>query len=1045
MTGRRYPALAGSPDLPALEREVLDRWRERDVFARSVAQREGGRAWVFYEGPPTANGRPGAHHVLSRAFKDLFPRYHTMRGSWVPRVAGWDCHGLPVEIEVQRRLGIESKAEIEAMGIAAFNERCRESVLEYVDEWERFSDRMGFWADHRRAYRTMDDSYIESVWWSLHELWKRDLLYRGDKVVPYCPRDGTALSSHEVSLGYRDVDDPSVYVRFPLAERPGVALAVWTTTPWTLPANVAVALGRDVEYVEAETADGERLIVAAALRESALGEGSRAIAPVAVDDLLGLHYAPPFPYLDHRSLHPESDPYRVVAAGHVTIDAGTGLVHMAPAFGAEDMDVARFHDLPVENPVDPRGRFDERLGDHAGQFVKDADAGLIAELADRGRLIRAEVLHHPYPHCWRCGTPLLYYATPTWYVRTTAEKDRLLAANARVDWRPEHIRTGRFGEWLENNVDWALSRARYWGTPLPIWRCEGCGVDECVSSRAALAERAVEGPEVATVELHRPYVDDITLACRDCGATMTRYPEVIDVWYDSGCMPFAQFRYPFAAPERWQDGYPADFICEAVDQTRGWFYSLLAVNTLVFREGPYRHVLCLGHILDAEGRKMSKSVGNTLDPWTVFDSRGADAFRLYLYGAQQVGPAYRFSVEAVDEVISKVLRTWWSTAAFFCLYANIDGWAPTAEDPLPGERPALDRWLLAEMHALAGDVTAALDDYDAFAAARRLAGFVDLLSNWYVRRARRRFWRGPVDADKRAGYATLFDALRLLCRLYAPMTPFTADAVHEAVVRPADPGAPDSVHLDDWPFAPAGWAEPSLRDEMAVVRQVVSLGHTGRAANRLKVRQPLARVVVVATGAPAAALARHAELIADELNVKSVEVVADAGELMTYSVKPNYRTLGPRFGARMPEVAAAVAALDPEAVIRGEVTELLGETIDPEADFDVRVEPREGFAVARDAAAAVALDTRLTPELVREGHARELIHAIQSARKSAGLAVEDRVAVLRIAGAPELEAAARAHVTQIAAEALADDVVVGGDVDAEPVTVDGLAVRLSVG
>jgi isoleucyl-tRNA synthetase len=1006
-----------------MEARVLAFWRERRIFARSLELRAGAQPYVFYEGPPTANGRPGSHHVLSRVFKDIFPRFHTMRGRYVERRGGWDCHGLPVELEVERQLGISGKGQIEEYGIAAFNERCRESVLVYVDEWERLTERIGFWIDTENAYRTMDSDYVESVWWSLRQLWDRGLIYESDKVVPYCPRCGTALSSHEVALGYRDVDDPSAYVRFPLLDEPGTSLLVWTTTPWTLPANQAAAVNPDVGYAVVERG-GERLIVAEPLVGKALGPDARPVRTMPASALVGRRYEPPFPFVPGAHV--------VVAAPFVTTEDGTGIVHIAPAFGEDDLQVARDHGLEAHNPVDRQGRFTEAVGPFAGLAVKEADPLLLEDLAARGRLLRVETYHHAYPHCWRCGTPLLYYAKPSWYIRTTAARDRMLELNRDVGWRPEAVREGRFGKWLEGNVDWAISRERYWGTPLPIWRCEACDEAMAVGSFDELRERALNPPEPG-FDPHRPYVDEVVLPCA-CGGAMRRVPEVIDVWYDSGAMPFAQVHYPFAGEEAFEPRFPADFICEALDQTRGWFYSLLAEGTLLFDQSPYRNVLCLGLLLDAEGQKMSKSRGNVIEPWQVLDRQGADAFRWYLLTAQSPWESSRFSLEAVDEAMRRFLLTLWNTYAFFVTYASLpDGWRPGDPAPEPAGRPALDRWALSRLDATVAGVTERLEAYDATGAGRLIDALVDDLSNWYVRSSRRRFWggRGDVDqAERAAAFATLHEALTTIALLAAPFTPFVADEIHGNLVAAHDAGAPESVHLADWP-APRGRHDPALEAAMGAVLEAVALGRGARAEARVKVRQPLAEAVVACPPATAAAMAGLSGLVADELNVKGVRFATDPGELVEVSVKPNYRALGPRFGPLMPEVARAVAALDGAETVRaldaGEpVAIAVGDRLEPLGPDEVlrEVRPSTGYAVAQNGAMAVGLALELTPELRLEGLARELVHAVQNARRAAGLRVEERIR-LHLDGSGVLREAIEAHRGHIAAETLAERLTAG--------------------
>src|SRR4051794_2103360 len=917
---------------PELEERVLERWRERDVFHRSLANREGAEVWSFYEGPPTANGRPGSHHVLSRVFKDVYPRYRTMTGYRVPRKAGWDCHGLPVEIEVEKKLGISSKQEIEAHGIDKFNAECRRSVFEYVEEWNRLTERIGFWIDLDDPYVTLDDDYIESVWWSLRQLWDKDRLYEGHKVVPYCPRCGTALSSHEVALGYKDVEDPSIYVRFPLlgedGGETGESLLVWTTTPWTLPGNVAVAAAPGVTYVKARVGE-ETLVVAEPLLEKVLGEEVEVLERVSGSDLVGARYRGPVFELSDGG---PANAFRVLAGEFVTTEDGTGLVHIAPAFGEDDYAVAAENGIfdptshgTLYNPVGLDGHFDARVAGFEDRFVKDPEVtrALIADLDRRGLLFREQVYEHSYPHCWRCGTPLLYYAKSSWYVATSQVRDQLLANNETIGWHPEHIKTGRFGKWLENNVDWALSRDRYWGTPLPIWECTGEDCDErfCAGSVAELRVRARgEVPE----DLHRPYIDEVTLGCEECGGEMHRVKSVIDTWYDSGAMPFAQFHYPFENKETFEERFPADFICEAIDQTRGWFYTLLAESTLLFDTSSYRNCVCLGLILDPEGQKMSKSKGNVVEPWEVIDAHGADAFRWYYLTAQQPWSGYRFSVDTVGESVRQFLLTLWNTYSFWVLYANAEGLGPTdfpdrltsrffADSPKNREVSTggvddLDRWALSKLQSTIATVRERMDEFDCTAAGRAIAEYVEELSNWYVRLSRRRFWEGD-----RAAFATLRHCLLETVALLAPFVPFLADEIHLNLAGGAlaDTGEhQDSVHLRDFPEFSAAFSDLELEAGMEAVRLTVELGRAARAQAKAKVRQPLRRAVIVANDAERAAIEARAELVTAELNVKELDFVSDEAELVSYTAKPYYRALGPRFGSRMPQVAAAVEALD---------------------------------------------------------------------------------------------------------------------------------------
>jgi isoleucyl-tRNA synthetase len=959
-------------------------------------------------------------------FKDIFPRYKTMCGYYVPRKAGWDCHGLPVELEVERQLGITSKEEIERYGIAEFNRKCRESVFSYVEEWNRLTERIGFWIDLDDAYVTLANEYIESVWWSLRRIWDEDLLYEAHKVVPYCPRDETSLSSHEVALGYRDVVDPSIYVRFPatkptgpLAE--GDSLLIWTTTPWTLVSNAAVAVDPDLTYVRARC-EGTVYVVAESLVERVLGEQAEIIDRFAGRQLENAAYEPPFPFLGAEQYGEHG--HTVLAADFVSADEGTGLVHTAIAFGEDDFRLGEQYGMKVINPVRADGTFDERIGPFSGRFVKDADPDLIADLKQRGRLFRTEKYEHAYPHCWRCDTPLLYYAKSSWYIRTTARRDQLLAANDEVEWYPFHIKHGRFGKWLENNVDWALSRERYWGTPLPIWGCEE-GHRRCVGSIDELRELSTSGD--VPDDLHRPYVDELKLRCNECGGEMTRVPEVIDAWYDSGSMPFAQFHYPFEGQQLFKERFPADFICEALDQTRGWFYSLLAVSTLLFGQSSYRNVLCLGLILDPEGQKMSKSRGNVVVPQDVIDRHGADAFRWYYFTSQQPWSGYRFSVDTIGESVRKFLLTLWNTYHFYVLYANVDGFDHAHHDLDHDARPDLDRWVLSRLQGTIAAARAGLDGYDTTSAGRAVAAFVEDLSNWYVRRSRRRFWspssssenRGAGD-DKVAAYLTLHECLVTVAKLLAPFIPFIADEIYTNL-----DGAEQSVHLCDYPQPNETLVDKQLDFDMAVARRTVELGRAARSQAKIKVRQPLREAVIVADERERAAIERLEDLMLDELNVKEVAYVREAEELAEYEVKPNYRTLGPRFGPKMALVDKAIESLDPAGVAaaldRGESVhisidgreESLGQD-----DLSLVMLQRTGYQLERQANYAVALKLDLDDRLRREGVAREVVHAVQNARKGAGLQVEDRIE-LALSGDVGLLDAVREYADYVAGETLA--------------------------
>jgi isoleucyl-tRNA synthetase len=1011
---------------PLLEERILRRWRERDVFQESLRRREGAPSFVFYEGPPTANGRPGAHHVLARVFKDIYPRYKTMRGFRVDRKGGWDTHGLPVEIAVEQELGIGTKHEIEAYGIAEFNARCRESVFTFLEDWNRLTERIGFWVDLDHAYRTLDPTYIESVWWALKQIADKDLLYEGHKVVPYCPRCGTALSSHEVAQGYQDVLDPSVYVRLTVTEDGGPAqrgdeLVVWTTTPWTLVSNAAVAVHPELTYVRATYANGVA-IVAESLVEKVLGEDARILDRFPGAALDGVRYEPPFGYIPGRAYGERG--HTVLLADFVTATDGTGLVHTAIAFGEDDFQLGQRYGLEVINPVRADGTYDERIGTYAGRYVKDANDDLIEDLRRRNHLLRAEDYEHAYPHCWRCSTPLIYYAKPSWYIATSKIRDRLLASNETVNWHPPHIKHGRFGDWLENNVDWALSRERYWGTPLPVWRSDDGEEIHVIGSFDELEELS----GVRLEDPHRPYVDEVTFPSPKTGKTMRRVPEVIDVWFDSGAMPFAQHHAPLENEERFEDQFPADYICEALDQTRGWFYSLLAVSTLLFDQAPYKNVVCLGLILDEDGQKMSKSKGNIVVPWDVLDEHGADAFRWYFFTSKQPWDGYRFSTDAIGEGVRGFLRQLWNT------YAFLDRYAPEQHS----EPTDLDRWALSRLAATVTEVTERLDAYDATTAGRAIAAFVDDLSNWYVRRSRRRFWSG-----EQAAFDTLRTCLVTVAQLLAPFTPFVADELYDGL-----DGTEPSVHLTDWPIA--GERDEALEAAMAVARETVRLGLSARKQSKMKVRQPLRAAVVVAAGNERTAIERLADVVADELNVKELRFVDNADELGSYEVKANYRVLGPRFGKNMPQVAAAIAGLDPAHVATAlREGRPIGIAIDGKdhqlavEDLLLAMQPLEGYQLEREGSHAVALELALDQELILEGFAREVVRAVQETRKRVGLDVEDRISLI-LGGDTDLIEAARAFEPYVTGEVLATSVVYDGAELPEAATIDGRELRIGV-
>jgi len=1007
-----YRALPTQVDLPAMEREILAFWNHSQIFEKSIATRSGAQPWTFYEGPPTANGLPGTHHIEARVFKDLFPRYHTMKGRYVPRRAGWDCHGLPVELAVEKELGFTGKQDIEKFGVAAFNQKCRESVLRHVDAFTEMTERMGFWVDFDQAYWTMSSEYVESVWWSLAQIWKKGLLVQDHRVAPYCPRCGTGLSDHELAQGYENITDPSVYVKFPITSGPlqevGASFLVWTTTPWTLVSNTAIAVHPDVTYLLAENGEGERLVVAEELLSS-LGEGFTVTKKFIGSELEHTKYQRPFEWLEIPDAH------FVVLAEYVTTTDGTGLVHQSPAFGADDLQVCRKYNLPVVNPIRGDGTFDTTLPLIAGAFFKDADKPLVRELKSRGLLFKQQSYDHSYPHCWRCHTPLMYYAQPSWYIRTTAIKEALLKENAKTDWHPSTIKSGRYGDWLENNIDWALSRNRYWGTPLPIWRCENDHPENmvCVESLAELSTLAKE--DYSQLDPHRPLVDDVTIVCSQCSGTMRRVPEVIDCWYDSGAMPFAQLGYPHrpGSEEVFAETYPADFICEAIDQTRGWFYTLMTIGTLVFDNSSYKTVLCLGHILDKDGRKMSKHLGNVLEPMPLMDRHGADAVRWFMLAAGSPWAARRVGHDAITEVIRKSLLTYWNTVSFLTLYGSVAQFTPTGTLTL---EHSLDRWIIAQLNETIGIVDSALSNFDSQEAGRALSTFIDDLSNWYVRRSRRRFWDGES-----AALETLHHCIEKLTLLMAPMVPFITEQVWQQALRPVDSSLPESVHLADFPRVDPSRMDSELLKKVETTRQIVELGRAARSTSQVKIRQPLGRALV----AGYALLDKELqEQISEELNVHRIEDISQVGaDLVTYSVKANFRSLGAKYGASVQEVAKLIAAANPGELVRvvraGTGVAKLSTTFEITADDLVITEtPKSGWAVATHDGTSVALDLTLTPELITEGYVREIIRVIQEDRKRNGFHVSDRIYV-SWNGDSEITKAFQLSSAEIAAEVLA--------------------------
>ncbi|MBJ7451811.1 MAG: isoleucine--tRNA ligase [Blastococcus sp.] len=1039
-----FAALPPQVDLPALEQQILQRWEADKVFARTLEGSAGRPQWNVYEGPPTANGRPGTHHIEARAFKDVFPRFKTMQGWHVPRRAGWDCHGLPVEIAVEQELGFAGKPDIERYGIAEFNAKCRESVERHVDSFSELTRRMGYWVDMSTAYWTMDPGYIQSVWWSLKQIFDKGLLVEDHRVAPYCPRCGTGLSDHEVAQGYETITDPSVYVRMPVTsgEWAGKAdLLIWTTTPWTLPSNTAIAVHPDVTYLVARRGE-DTLVVAEPLLGAVFGETDdvEVLARTTGRDWERVHYQRPFELVDFpRGDDGEPvDAHYVVLADYVTTEDGTGLVHQSPAFGADDLAVCRGYGLPVVVPIDATGHFLPDIPLVGGHFFKAADPALVQDLQNRGVLWREQRYEHSYPHCWRCHTPLMYYAQPSWYIRTSQIKDQLLAENEKTTWYPESIKTGRYGDWLTNNVDWALSRDRYWGTPLPIWRNDADPTRlVAVGSLAELSE--LTGRDLSDLDPHRPFIDDVTFTLPGEEGTFRRVRQVIDAWYDSGSMPFAQWGAPHRNQAEFEASYPAQFIAEAIDQTRGWFYTLMAVGTLVFEKSSYENVLCLGHILAEDGRKMSKHLGNILEPIPLMDRHGADAVRWFMLAGGSPWSARRVGHETLSEVVRKVLLTYWNTASFFTLYAEANGWDPaTTPAPARADRSLLDRWALARLAAVTGDVTAALEDFDTQGAGRLLAEFVDDMSNWYVRRSRRRFWDGDP-----AALATLHEVLDGLTRLMAPFTPFVTEevwgrAVLPGLVGPSADRAVDSVHLATWPVVDEDARDDALVAQVDLVRRLVELGRSARTSAKVRTRQPLARALVAAPGWSSSSRDLVAE-VADELNVVELaDISATDGSLVDVSVKIDFRAVGRRLGKQVQAVAKAVAAVDAAALVSdyraGTATvEVDGAPVAlEEGDLIVTETPREGWTVASGGGLTVALDLALTPELERAGVFREVVRLVQEARKNTGLEVSDRIE-LTWSAEGTVARAVEEHAESLAAEVLA--------VRVQPGTGDGAGVE----
>ncbi len=1007
------------------EKQTLAFWRENDIFEKSMEMYKDAPPFVFLEGPPFANAPPGVHHVLARIMKDAVCRYKTMTGHYVHRKAGWDTHGLPVEYQVEKQLNITNKAELEAYGVQNFIEKCKENVFQYEQDWREMTERIGFWVNLDEAYITLSNDYIESVWWVLRQAWDKKLLYQGHKVQPYCYRCGTTLASHEVALGYQEVADPSIYVRFPLKNRENTNLLVWTTTPWTLPSNVAVAVGEDYDYVAVED-NGKTLILAKECLKSLFGdEFPQIVENYKGSDLLNWDYEPLF----DSGQHTEKSHY-IVSGDFVTTTEGSGLVHIAPAFGQDDYDIGQKHNLPFVQLVGGDGKFVPEVKEvWSGEYVKDADPMIIENLDGRGLLFKATEYTHQYPFCWRCDNPLLYYARESWFIRTTAIRDQMQQHNQEINWYPEHIKDGRFGNWLENNIDWGLSRERYWGTPLPVWICDDCGHQHCVGSIAELKELGRDVPD--DIELHRPYVDDVVLNCDKCSGTMHRIQDVIDCWFDSGCAHTAQWHYPFENKELFERAYPADFISEAIDQTRGWFYSLLATGTLLYDKPAYKNCLCLELILASDGQKMSKSRGNTVDPWTILDNQGADAMRWYMFTGSPPWAQRTFQLEGIDEALKKFMGTLQNVYSFFVMYANLEQVDVLEDAPPISERATIDRWILSRLHTLINKVRDDMENYHLTNAPRAIEAFVEDLSNWYVRRSRDRFWGAEAGQDKQAAYATLYEVLVTVAKLAAPFIPFLADELYRNLVVSLDDDAPLSVHLAEFPTADDALIDGTLEADMTFTRDVISMGHAARNRSGIKTRQPLADITLGGlSDSEKETINRLSSFVHDELNVKGIVFTEELDTFAQVTLKPNFKVLGPKYGKGVQAIAKALATADAmqlkaELEANGSLEiKASGETyLLEESEIDVQTQNREGFFVEVDARKFVALSTELTHELVLEGMARELVNKIQNMRKDADFNVSDRIRLSVGTSSVLVSEAFEVHREYILSETLTTEVV----------------------
>ncbi|MFP4508373.1 MAG: isoleucine--tRNA ligase [Candidatus Acetothermia bacterium] len=969
------------------EEEVMDFWENEEIFQRSIEQNEENDEWVFYEGPPTANGRPHFGHLMARVYKDLFPRYKTMQGYYVERKGGWDTHGLPVELEVEKELGLENKEQIEEYGIENFVEKCKESVWEYKSEWEKMIERMGFWIDLDDPYITYEDDYIETLWWELKNIWEQDLLYKGHKVLPYCPRCGTGLSSHEVAQGYELTEDPSIFVKFPLEDDEDRKLLAWTTTPWTIPSNTALAVSDELWYAEVEV-DGERLIMAKALLDEVLGPDYELIDEFDGEELIGEKYEPPY------RLSEDEDAYRVHDADFVTLDEGTGIVHVAPSFGEEDAELGEKEGIPFVQPLDLNGEFTSEFPLAEGEFVKDADEKIVQDLDESGVLFRHGTYEHEYPFCWRCDTPLLYFALDSWYIETTARKEEIISENQKINWNPDHMKDGRFGDFLDNLKDWALSRDRYWGTPLNIWTCEDCGHQLSIGSRKELVEHAKDEELAEEVELHRPYIDEVKLTCPNCDGDMERVEHVLDTWFDSGSMHTAQQHYPFENKEKFKEQFPADFICEGQDQTRGWFYTLLVTSTLLHDQTSFENVLVTGYGLDAEGNAMSKSKGNVIDPWETIEKYGADAIRWYLFSSTAPWKTRRLEEDGPGEVLYKFLDTLRNTYNFFSLYAEIDDFDPSEVNEDDLELSLLDRWVVSKMNRTIELVTESLDDYDVPAATSAIENFVDDLSNWYVRCSRDRFWSDEPTEDKLAAHYTLYRSLLTLSKLFAPFTPFLAEELYLNLKTDGE----ESVHLTDWPEVDEGARDQELEDHMKEVRSLTALGRKARNRAEIKVRQPLSELIVKPRTGQDPLSGESLELLKEELNLKEVSFEDDLESYYSPVVKPDFSSLGPKFGSDAQKIGDRIEEEDSELIAAALEEqdnfslEIDGETYKvTDKEVEISQEPKEDYVRVESSDYVLLLNVEMTDELREEGYVRELIRRIQQLRKEAGFEVTDRI------------------------------------------------------